>query len=244
MAKNRADLARRVRHYISIHRTAVMSTISVSQTGFPFGSLAPYDISEGGDLFIYVSLIAEHFKNLSADPRASLFVMDPFGIRDPQANARATVLVRFETAPDSERAALQARYESRFPGSINYEIAHNFVFLRGRVEKIRWIGGFGEISWIAGSDFRTAEHDPVSYIGHSIMEHMNDDHRDALVTIAGEAGRGYAPLMTDVRRDGFTISLYRGDERKELELSFGNPVTNAEEARREIIALLGLARGQ
>lgn len=243
MTKNRGELARKVRHHISLNRTAALSTISVSQAGFPFGSLAPYDVSDAGEIVIYVSLIAEHYKNLSSDSRASLFVMDPFGVRDPQSHARATVLARFEEVPNSERNTLQERYEARFPGSINYEIAHNFVFMKGKPEKVRWIGGFGEISWVSGTEFCAAEKDPISYIGHSILEHMNDDHHDALVTIAGEAGRGYTPVMSDVCSSGFTISLFRGGDRKVLEIPFAHPVTDAEGARREVIAVLKRARG-
>src|SRR6185295_8430683 len=91
----RSDVSQ-VKNFLTQHRQGVLSTISVSQKGFPFGSIVPYDIDAQGNVFIYISFIAEHYKNLQADARASLIATDPFGIDDPQAYARATLLATFE----------------------------------------------------------------------------------------------------------------------------------------------------
>ena len=138
---------------LALNRHAILSTISAKQAGFPFGSLVPFDISPEGNIIVYVSLMAEHYKNLQSNPKASLTVTDPFSLHDPQAYARATILTCFEETPSKDTEQIRKRYENRFPGSINYEIAHNFVFLLGRPLKIRWIGGFGSISWLDGEEF-------------------------------------------------------------------------------------------
>lgn len=247
MKRRRAEYADDARHHLSLNRNAVLSTISHSVAGYPFGSLAPYDIDTGGRLVIYVSLIAEHYKNLKADPRASLFVMDAFGSDDPQANARVTAILRLEEVPASEREAVQASYEARFPGSIDYEIAHNFVYMRGQPERIRWIGGFGDITWISGEEYAAAKHEPIAYAGMPILQHMNEDHADALNDIASaELGdRGFGrPLMTDIRAESFTISLFKDGKRREIEIAFPSPLEKPEDARGAMIRLVKEARGR
>ena len=140
----------------------MLATTSVAAPGYPFGSITPYIIDGAGRITIYISLIAEHYRNLKADSRASILAADPFGGSDPQAHARATVLLTVQPVPDDERAAVSAAYEARFPQSINYEIAHNFVFMRGEPERVRWIGGFGEMSWIDRAAFQSARPDPLA----------------------------------------------------------------------------------
>jgi putative heme iron utilization protein len=50
----------------------VLSTISLDVPGYPFGSLTPYCFDENGQPIVYISLIAQHTRNIMADPRLSL----------------------------------------------------------------------------------------------------------------------------------------------------------------------------
>lgn len=237
-----------VRNFICFNRDAVLSTISQSQQGFPFGSLVPYDISTDGSIIIYVSLIAEHYKNLTVDSRGSITVIEPFATQHRQASARATILANFNLVPESELPGVQRAYELRFPKSVNYEIQHNFVFLRGIPIKIRWIGGFGDIAWIKADDFFKASADPLAYIGLGIVEHMNDDHMDALRDLvkafsAFDPGQ-YQIQMVDITSTDFCIALKGHGKLEKLKINFPQPIQNAEEARKEIIELLKRARKQ
>lgn len=150
---------RSAQHFIASNRFGVLSTLSQTHIGYPFGSIVPYDITKNGEIIIYISLIAEHYRNLKKDPKASLIVIDPNGLSDPQAHARATILAEFFPVEDSERIGVQQSYEARFPNSINHEITQNFLFFRGRPKKIRWIAGFGDISWIDGDKFVVGDSD-------------------------------------------------------------------------------------
>ena len=49
----------------------------------------PYALVRDLDPVLMLSDIAEHSKNLAADPRASLLVADPAASDDPQSAARA-----------------------------------------------------------------------------------------------------------------------------------------------------------
>lgn len=236
------------RSFIELHRLGILSTISLSQSGFPFGSIVPYDIDLEGRLTIYISLIAEHYKNLKADARSSLLVLDPFGVFDPQARARATVLTNFEPVPEDESESVQKRYLERFPDSINYEIAHNFQFFRSTPLKVRWIGGFGDISWISAENLQSATCDPVAYHGIEIVDHMNEDHPDALIDLVRAHSsldlQGARVEMVSVNSSSFEIAISRPGKQKRIRIDFPARLQNVSESRTAMIELLKAARAK
>jgi len=247
MSKKAEEIALKTRDFVTANRFGVLSTVSKSQGGYPFGSLTPYDIDPEGRLYIYISLIAEHFQNLSIDSRASLCITDPFAYSDPQASARATVLGRFVRIEEIKLRAVQESYEHRFPGAVNFEIAHNFLFMELKPERVRWIGGFGEIAWVEGERFCASKPDGLSYVSFSIIEHMNHDHADALLVLTRafckEAGEIKKVTMTAIHSHGFRIAYEKQGKRFEETIDFHKPINSAEEARVSIIALLKEARG-
>jgi putative heme iron utilization protein len=240
---NRPDFSQQAKDFFVAHNCGVLSTISNSQSGFPFGSLTPYDVNSQGEPIIYISLIAEHYKNLVSDRRASICVTDPLAYRNPQAGARVTVLVEFDALPENQVAAVQAAYQARFPDSINHEIAHNFRFMCGRLVKIRWIGGFGDIAWIDAKKFLEIAADPLSYHSLGIIEHMNDDHQDALVELARCKGVTDAKqlIMSKINSAGMTITSLI-DHKLAVEIAFDKKVSTPQEARAEIIRILKQVR--
>lgn len=214
--------------------------------GYPFGSLVHYDVDEHGRPVVFVSLLAEHYKNLVADPRASLFVCDAFGLRDPQAFARATLIASFSQISDSERPAVEARYFERFPESPGRSLAHDFVFFRGEVERVRWIGGFGDIRWVSAADYRSAPFDLISYTGAGAIEHMNLDHRDALRDYA-RAHCDLRPEEKDIRmvavdNSKFTLGLVSERGERRIMIEFPEPLRSPEQLRGAMIAELQKCR--
>ena len=141
--------------FIHAQKAAVLSTLSVAVAGYPFGSVVPYDLDRGGGMIIFISRIAEHYRNLRENPRACLTILDPEGRDDPQSFARASLLVDFAPLPDEARGTAEASYFARFPDSPARPIAHDFVFFRGRCVRARWIGGFAAAGWLDG-DLLTA----------------------------------------------------------------------------------------
>jgi len=245
--KSAQEFAAEARTLLAQCRFGILSTISVAEAGFPFGSVAPFDVDDEARLTIYISFIAEHYRNLKQDARASLTITDPFGGHDPHAHARATILTRFEVVPEEDRAEVQARYEARFPNSVDYSLAHNFVFMRGTSLRVRWIGGFGEIRWIDGENFRLARPDPLAGIAAGVIEHMNLDHRDSLreyVRAFSEvAAEGRECRMTGITSRGFIVELLSPQGSEVVPISFPEPVT-PESVRGAMIALLQQARAK
>lgn len=252
------DSADKVRSFLNFNRNGVLSTHSRSQPGFPFGSITPYDIDSKGRLIIWVAKIAEHYRNLTADPHASLFVLEQGGLNDPQPFARATVLLRFEPAAAGENAAIETSFHRRFPAKYSHEMADSFIFLIGTPVKIRWIGGFGDIRWIDGADFQSAAPDEVSYHGWDICDHMNSDHNGALIELVqGQLAAAGSPsdpdsasapppagpaAMISVDRTGFVIAIGSGGKKAFHQILFPEPVASPDEVRRSIIAMLQMIR--
>lgn len=234
-----------IRSFVTAQRWGVLATASQSHSGYPFGSLVPYDIDSRGSIVIYVSLIAEHYKNLKADGRASLLALDSFGISDPQAHARATLLLDFQVVPEAEREAAQKSYETRFPNSINYEIAHNFLFMRGTTRGVRWIGGFGDIQWVSGDNFSSAVPDILAYAAWDVISHMNQDHADALSDLVKSKvpgqGQIHDPKMVALDHSGFKIQ-YGKEPRREVHIPFVPEITDATSVRTSMIETLRQAR--
>lgn len=173
------DFAVRARGLLRKTDAGVLSTHSSEMQGYPFGSLAPFAMTLEGRPLIYISQLAEHTRNLSADPRCCLTVVESTSTGDRQALGRASLLGEAHAVPDAERAAVAERYFTLFPEQRAYEQFHDFGFWRIEPLRVRWIGGFGQIQWIEPKDWLVPT--PEWAAGENgIVEHMNEDHVDAL----------------------------------------------------------------
>ncbi len=87
-----------MRSLLESQQHGVLATLSARHAGWPFASVTPYALTEDGQPILLLSQLAEHTRNVLADPRASLFVQAPG--EDPQAVARVFGLyvLRTETA--------------------------------------------------------------------------------------------------------------------------------------------------
>jgi heme iron utilization protein len=47
-----------------------------------------------------------------------------------------------------------------------------------------YVGGFGVMGWMAASDYSQAQSDLLAEHKSDIMQHMNADHKDALILLA------------------------------------------------------------
>lgn len=206
----------------------VLSTISLDVPGYPFGSIVPYCADELCRPVIYISHIAQHTKNILADSRVSLTVMEKnLNSDDVQAHARLTCIANAQSIGDHE-SDVRERYFRYFPSARQYEQTHDFAFFRLELVRMRFIGGFGQIFWVEPREFITQN--PFSFQQElRIIEHMNKDHADALRHYAG----GAPSVMTGIDAEGF--DLIASD--KKLRLEFETPVHNMEEARQALVAM-------
>lgn len=133
-----------VRRLLRLGSAGALGTHSASLEGYPFTSSLPYVLDEACRPLFLISGLAEHTRNLLADPRASLLVLEGEGGRLDQA--RVTLLGRvLPVTPDEN---LQARYLRYRPEAAGYLALGDFRFFRMEPEKARFIGGFGRMGWV------------------------------------------------------------------------------------------------
>lgn len=237
--------------FIAGNRFGALSTLSHTMRGYPFGSVIQYDLDRSGQAIIFISSISQHYQNLRQDPRASILVADTYGAADPQAFARATLLVDFEQCREDEREQLLASYWRRFPDNPSRSVAHDFAFFRGKTMRVRWIGGFGDIRWIDAQDYDRAPVDEIAYTSAGAIAHMNRDHRGALAELVRHyAGVTPPPDPLDCRMSALTcrdltITVASGgneEKFKQYRIAFPRKLSAPAEVREEIIGLLQQCR--
>lgn len=132
-----------------LHETsqAILSTHSLQMPGFPFGTAVPLIVDETCRPILLISALAEHTKNLLADPRASLTIVES-GKDNVQEARRATLLGHFHAfQPATDLVSRYLRYQ---PDAEQY-LRLDFSFYRLEIERIRYIGGIGKMGWLETS---------------------------------------------------------------------------------------------
>jgi len=145
-----------LRELLAAERHAVLATLSASRAGWPFASVAPYALSTDGEPLLLLSDLAEHTRNLRADPRASLFVQDSACLADPQAGCRVTILGQVESVAEAELPVAGQAYLTRQPRAAEYLAMGDFRLYVLQVREARFIGGFGDMGWIDAATLRSA----------------------------------------------------------------------------------------
>jgi heme iron utilization protein len=138
----RAERLDQLRELLKKQSSGVLSTLSARHSGYPFGSLTPYALTEQAEPILLLSQLAEHTRNVQADARASLFVQ----AGATQADARVTLLGRINA---QDGADLQQRYVARHPGAESYFAMSDFGLYVLKVEHVRFVAGFGEMGWLS-----------------------------------------------------------------------------------------------
>jgi heme iron utilization protein len=240
--------AERARTLVANEVDGTLSTIAIEPAGFPFGSIVTYALDDEGAPLVLMSTLAEHTRNLAADPRASLLVTAGGDGAGRLAAARATLVGTFARVDDDAQDDATARYLAVHPQAF-WARFPDFAMHRLDVQAIRYVRGFGEMSWVDPGAFATAEPDPVATSEAGIVAHMNDDHAESLVTMVDAflpvEGEVTAATMTSCDRYGFEVQLALaptepgGDAGMAFgRIGFVEPLTAADEARHAMVVLV------
>jgi heme iron utilization protein len=235
MADDTSDRGKEARRLIRSRDRAALAT---SLDGRPYASLVATACDGDASPLLLLSDLAQHTKNLLADPRVSLLFEDTAGLPDLLAGPRLTLLGRAERCDDKHAAA---RFAARHPTSAGYAGFGDFRLYRVAIDRGHLVAGFGRIAWIEAADLRfSADASALAAAESEILAHMNGDHGEAIALYArrllGRQGAGWRmtgidPEGADLRRDGETARL-----------DFPAPVLTPEAARQAFIALAEKAR--
>lgn len=237
--------AERARTLIEGLRTGTLCTLALDPAGYPYGSLVTFAASGGAPVFL-ISELAEHTRNLRSDARASLLVAESRA-SDPLANARVTLIGHCMPCSTAGRARVRDAYLQRHPDAGYYADFKDFAFWILEVSAVRYIGGYGRMSWVPLEEWRRAEPDPIASDAAAILEHMNRDHGDALPLYCRAFSRASdidRAVMTSIDRLGFEMSVVTAAGARPVRVAFPEPIANKTQARQALVALLGAARAK
>ena len=237
--------AERARTLAYLARSGTLSTLSRRHPGHPFGSVMPYAQDARGAPLLLISSMAMHTQNLGADPRASLLVTQPGWTEDPLAGGRVTLMGRAVRVPDRERSVAREPYLARHPKAAFWVDFEDFAFWRLEVADVYFVGGFAAMDWVTGADYLTARPDPLADAAEGIVEHMNRDHADALLTLARAHADTEAEDATvlSVDRLGLRVRVRSGGRLHGARIAFPREVVTAEQCRAVLIEMIRAARG-
>jgi heme iron utilization protein len=220
--------------------TATLCTIGQEPAGYPYGSFTTYALADGHPVFL-ISELAEHTKNLRVDSRASLLIAEG-GADDPLASGRITLVG--DCTPCDDPGA-RAAYLERHPNADYYVDFKDFHVWRLEVTALRYIGGYGRMSWVPVEAWLAAEPDPIAPFADGIIAHMNDDHAGAMPLYCRAFSKAQdieVATMTSIYRYGIEMSAQTKDGPRPVRLAFPQPISSRDEARKALVSLLQEAR--
>lgn len=236
-----ADPATEARALLRAADRAVLGTLD-RDGGGPYASLVLLATAADGAPLLLISRLAEHTRNLEADPRASLLIDGTAGFEQPMEGPRLTLAGRAARLEPAAAGPARARFLARHPDAALYADFGDFAFWRIAVGRGHLVAGFGRISGVDGAALLPPADDAAALVAAEaeIVAHMNQDHADALDLYArvllGRDGDGWR--MTGLDPDG--IDLRRGGA--VARLSFDRRATTPDLARAELVRLVRRAR--
>ncbi|MFL9870171.1 HugZ family pyridoxamine 5'-phosphate oxidase [Paraburkholderia megapolitana] len=156
-----------------LHQAAVgtLATHAREPQGFPYPSVLPFAPDLRHRPTILVSRLAEHTRNLHADPRAGFLVAHaPDG--DVLNGQRVTLLGAFEPVEPDETSV--RRYLRYHPDAARYLALGDFSFWTMNVDRLRYIGGFGAMGWLDAQDLDPLE--PLALDEEAALADFFDAH--------------------------------------------------------------------
>jgi putative heme iron utilization protein len=136
-------------------RARSVAALGTLRAGAPYVSMVPYARApDGSGLLIHVSALASHTRDMRADARVCVLVMQQEGGGSSAlALARASIEGRAEefAADAPELPALRSAYLARFPDAAQMFGFADFALFRIRPESGRFVGGFGDAHSFSGA---------------------------------------------------------------------------------------------
>jgi heme iron utilization protein len=238
--------AERCRTLVAQARSATLSTIARDPAGFPYGSLVTIAFDLAGRPLFLLSELAEHTGNLHACGDASVLLTEPLEAHDePLAVGRVTIIGPCAKVSPGEHGAVREAFLQRNPKSSYYVDFKDFAFYRLEPRALRYVGGFGRMSWVGPDDYAAAEADPLVADAAGILAHMNADHANAVLAYATSLAKvpnASAATMTAVDRYGFELAVATPEGPRATRLAFDEPIATTDEVRRAMVAMVKRAR--
>jgi putative heme iron utilization protein len=163
---------------------------------------------------------------------------------DPLAAGRLTLIGEAYPLSAGDGPAVREAYLARHPQAAYWVDFDDFAFWRLEIRDVYFVGGFAAMDWVTAADYASAQPDPLADAAAGILEHMNRDHADALVSyarhFAGESAEEASMVAVD--RLGFKLRLRRGRRLHSVRIAFPREVRSSADTRSVLIEMLAAAR--
>lgn len=223
------------------------SLSTLTEAGYPYGSLVAYSTMPDGSLLTCISELAEHTRNARRDGRAGVFLAaarQPDDEHDPLDEPRASIIGQLH--PYEPTTAERDHHLTIHPQAAGYAEFDDFGWWRLEVVAARFVGGFGSMSWVEGADIAVATADPVLPAARPAIEHMNADHADAILDMArhlGELTTATKATVHAIDRHGVTLYVDTPDGFRIARLPYPQgPLDSPDDIRPAVVALTHAAR--
>ncbi|MDR5749283.1 MULTISPECIES: pyridoxamine 5'-phosphate oxidase family protein [unclassified Caballeronia] len=188
-----------------LHRVpdGTLATHSRDPRGFPYPTALPFAPTARHVPMLLISHLAEHTRNLHADSRAG-FLVAHASDGNVLEGQRLTMLGSFSPAPPEESSDLARRYLRYHPEAERYLGLGDFTFWTMSLERMRFIGGFGAMGWLAADALDSLE--PLSANEETLLCALFDDldERPATLELLGLDRYG-CDFRQNGRRNRFTF---------------------------------------
>lgn len=188
-----------------LHRVpdGTLATHSRDPRGFPYPTALPFAPTARHVPMLLISHLAEHTRNLHADSRAG-FLVSHASDGNVLEGQRLTMLGSFSPAPPEESSDLARRYLRYHPDAERYLGLGDFTFWIMSLERMRFIGGFGAMGWLAADALDRLE--PLSANEETLLCAFFDefDERPATLKLLGLDRYG-CDFRQNGRRNRFTF---------------------------------------
>jgi putative heme iron utilization protein len=240
----RPSAAEEARTIAASTNTATLASLTAD--GDLWASLVTYGLLDGAPV-LCVSHMAEHGRNLAGDHRASLSVVAPSHDGDPLANGRITLAGVVAVPEGAELDAARRAHVDAVPAAKYYIDYSDFSVWILRVQRVRWVGGYGRMDSATGADYSASAPDPVVPRSAGAIAHLNADHADSLALMARALG-GYPDTVsaecTAADRYGLDLRVTTDRGIAYSRVGFAAPLHNADELRSASVELVRQARSQ
>ncbi len=238
---SKAELAADARGLVRRALKASLASIAAAN-GYPYASLITVATEASGAPIFLISGLAQHTRNLTQDPRASILFDGTGAADDPLQGARVTL---FGIAEKSDDEAAKRKFLARHPDAAFYAGFPDFAFWRLRVEGAHYIGGFGRIVDLSPAELLVEIKGAGDLLAAEpgIIQHMNEYHADALrlyATRLAGAPEGFWS-MSGIDPEGCDL-ICEDDARDARRIRFSTLISTPGEARKELVRLADEAR--
>jgi heme iron utilization protein len=197
-------------------RQGALATL-MTGSGDPYCSLVNVAANPDAAPILLFSRLAVHTKNILGDARVSL-MLDERVAGDPLEGARIMVAGRAEQLSGEAASLARRRYLAAHPSAEAFVDFTDFAFFRITPSGLHLVAGFGRIIDLKPAQFLTDISDAADLLETeaSAVEHMNEDHREAMnlyatkllgAEAAGWRCSGCDPDGMDMQAEGRTLRL-------------------------------------